>query len=247
MIKRILSLAFVLCITGTTYANEVEFRLEGAFLKPKSNVGAFDNSSGSAPNRSEKIEQKMDSMSALKFSLAKPLNDRLSLVGSIYSPMKGVMTPKVILSNGGTGTSAPFQEDWYGVSGKFTMMLAQFGAEYAFDINDQFHPFLGGGLSFAYFYDGGTESVLNRSGHAIEDFNIDNKITWYISAGLHYDLSSNLSITSSLSYMHLKTDAVYEFSTWRGTGGTVSQSDGVDRIKLEMNPIIFTLGASWKF
>lgn len=237
-ITKILSLSILLCITGTAYADEVEFRLEGAFLKPKSNVGAFDNSNGGNAVRGASVDQEMDSMESLKFSIIKPWNDQISIVGSIYTPMKGVMSPKEVLSILTPG-------DTYGVSGKFKMLLAQLGGEYTVSLSDNFHPFFGAGLAFAYFHNGGTESLLHPNGHAIEDFEIDNTLTGYLSAGAKYNLSSNFSLTGSITYMPLKTDAAYQFSTY--VGQSFPRSVAKDELKLEINPIIFTLGVSWKF
>ncbi|MCK5893792.1 MAG: OmpW family protein [Endozoicomonadaceae bacterium] len=229
-----------LVVAGVACAKDVEFRLESAFLKTESTVGAFDNGSGSSPNRGAKVSQEMDSMESLKFSLVKPLNDNVSMIGSLYTPMNGTMSPKHILS------VTPSNDDSYGVAGKFKMLLAQLGGEYTIHLSDTFHPFLGAGLAYLYFYDGGTDSILNPGGHAIKDFNIDNTLTGYLTAGANYNLSKTFSLTGSISYIPLENvDASYQFSTYLGYN--LPKRAGRDELDLKINPLIFTLGASWSF
>ncbi|MDP0562672.1 MAG: OmpW family outer membrane protein [Candidatus Endonucleobacter sp. (ex Gigantidas childressi)] len=249
MLKSILLSASTLALAGATYANydtDIELQLEGALLLPKSTVGAFDNSAGGNPLRGSKVDQEMDSFESLKFSIIKPIYDQISIVGSIYSPAEVVMSPANVLAVVAVPPGTP-RSDSYGVTGRVKMVLAQLGGEYTIPLSGNFHPFVGAGLAFAYFYNGGTNSMLNHGGHAIENFDINNTISGYISAGAKYHMSDNFSLTGSVTYMPLEMDAAYQFSTYVGNNPPITKEMARDELKLKINPVILTMGANWKF
>lgn len=151
------------------------------------------------------------------------------------------MTPKTIYSN----ASFNKQEDPYGVSGKFTMLLGQFGGEYQLPLGSSFHSFIGVGLALAYFYNGGTDALLNSDAHAVENFDIDTRLAWYGELGASYDMSKNFSLAGFVNYTNLQPNAAYQFSSYRN--GTPTREQARDELKLKINPVILSLGGSWKF
>ncbi|MDP0588786.1 MAG: OmpW family outer membrane protein [Candidatus Endonucleobacter bathymodioli] len=245
MLKVILLSASTLAIAGVAHASDIEIRLEGAFFMPKGTVGAFDNSARNNALRDNSVDQKIDSFESLKVSIIKPFDDNISFVGSFYSPTEVVMEPETVLSVLTPPPGLAPATDSYGVSGKVKMILAQFGGEYTFPLSDEFHPFVGAGVAFAYFYNGGTKALLNPGGHAIEDFHVDKTITGYLSAGFKYNLSNTFALIGSVTYMPLEMDAGYQFSTYQTL--PVTKSAAYDDIKLKVNPIILAMGASYKF
>jgi outer membrane protein len=81
--------------------------------------------------------------------------------------------------------------------------------QYHFDTGGKFHPFVGVGLNYTYFFDTNTKGDLKDLGG---DLDLDN--SWGLAGeiGLDYDLGNDWMIGGQIYYMDIDTDATLKVS-----------------------------------
>lgn len=81
--------------------------------------------------------------------------------------------------------------------------------QYHFDTGSKFHPFVGVGVNYTYFFDTNTKGDLKSLGG---DLDLDN--SWGLAGeiGLDYDLGNDWMIGGQIYYMDIDTDATLKIS-----------------------------------
>jgi len=99
--------------------------------------------------------------------------------------------------------------------------------QYHFETGTSFHPYIGAGVNYTYFFDEDTSGALNGL-----DLDLDD--SWGLAAeiGLDYDLGNDWLISGQVWYIDIDTEAKLE---------------GVGKFDVDIDPWVVMLGVGKKF
>jgi outer membrane protein len=105
-------------------------------------------------------------------------------------------------------------------------------AQWHFDTGSKFHPFVGVGVNYTYFFDTNTKGALKDAGGKLD---LDN--SWGLAGeiGLDYELQDNWLISGQVWYMDIDTDA------------TLKLGGGVSKFNVSIDPWVYMISVGKKF
>jgi len=105
-------------------------------------------------------------------------------------------------------------------------------AQWHFDTGSKFHPFVGVGVNYTYFFDTNTKGALKDAGGKLD---LDN--SWGLAGeiGLDYELQDNWLISGQVWYMDIDTDAKLKL------GGATS------KFNVSIDPWVYMISVGKKF
>jgi outer membrane protein len=106
--------------------------------------------------------------------------------------------------------------------------------QWHFPTGSSFHPYVGAGVNYTYFFDEDTKGALGDTG---ADLDIDD--SWGLAAevGLDYELQNEWLLSGQIWYISIEPEA-------KVTGGTLALDEKID---VEIDPWVFMLSAGKKF
>lgn len=102
-----------------------------------------------------------------------------------------------------------------------------FTLQYHFDTPSKFHPFIGAGFNYTYFFDEDTSGALNGL-----DLDLDGSWGWAAEAGFDYALENDWLVSAQVWYIDIETEADLE---------------GVGKFDVDIDPWVVMLGVGKKF
>jgi len=106
--------------------------------------------------------------------------------------------------------------------------------QWHFPTGTSFHPYLGAGVNYTYFFDEDTKGALGDTGASLD---IDNSWGWAGEAGVDYLFPSDWMVSAQLWYIGIKPDAEVK-------GGTLGLNED---LQVEINPWVFMASFGKKF
>ena len=108
-------------------------------------------------------------------------------------------------------------------------------AQYHFNTGPNWHPFLGIGLNYTYFFDEETKGDLKSAGG---DLSLDSSWGLALEAGLDYEFSNNWLIGAQVYWMDIDTDATLKIKDlgFKSSGNEVS-----------IDPWVYMISIGYKF
>ncbi len=108
-------------------------------------------------------------------------------------------------------------------------------AQYHFDTGTKWHPFLGVGLNYTYFFDEETKGDLKSLGGKLE---LDSSWGFALEAGLDYELPNNWLIGAQVYWIDIDTDATLTVKDldFKSSGNEVS-----------IDPWVYMISVGYKF
>jgi len=106
--------------------------------------------------------------------------------------------------------------------------------QWHFPTGTSFHPYLGAGINYTYFFDEDTKGALGDTGASLD---IDNSWGWAGEAGVDYLFPSDWMVSAQLWYIGIKPDAEVK-------GGTLGLNED---LQVEINPWVFMASFGKKF
>jgi len=106
--------------------------------------------------------------------------------------------------------------------------------QWHFPTGTSFHPYLGAGINYTYFFDEDTKGALGDTGANLD---IDNSWGWAGEAGVDYLFPNDWMVSAQLWYIGIKPDAEVK-------GGTLGLNEDLD---VEINPWVFMASFGKKF
>lgn len=110
-----------------------------------------------------------------------------------------------------------------------------FTVQYHFDTGSKWHPFLGAGLNYTYFFDEKTKGDLKSLN---SDLSLKSSWGLALEAGLDYELTDNWLIGAQVYWMDIDTEATLEIDdlNFRSSGNDVS-----------IDPWVYMFSVGYKF
>lgn len=102
-----------------------------------------------------------------------------------------------------------------------------FSLQYHFDTESQFNPYVGAGLNYTLFFDEDTTGPL--AGTSLE---LDDSVGLAAQIGADFELSEKMSVNFDVRWIDINTDA---------------ELDGAALEEVEIDPLVYSLTAVWKF
>ena len=102
-----------------------------------------------------------------------------------------------------------------------------FSLQYHFDTAGAFDPYVGAGLNYTLFFDEETEGPL-----AGTDLDLDDSFGFAAQLGADFAVSETVSLNFDIRWIDINTDA---------------ELDGVALEEVEIDPMVYSLTAVWKF
>lgn len=102
-----------------------------------------------------------------------------------------------------------------------------FSLQYHFDTAGAFDPYVGAGLNYTLFFDEDTEGPL-----AGTDLDLDDSFGFAAQLGADFAVSEAVSLNFDIRWIDINTDA---------------ELDGVALEEVEIDPMVYSLTAVWKF
>ena len=99
--------------------------------------------------------------------------------------------------------------------------------QWHFPTGSNFHPYIGAGVNYTYFFDEDTSGVLNGV-----DLELDDSWGLAAEAGVDFDLGNNLVLSGQLWYLDIETEA---------------KLAGVGTLDVDVDPWVFMVGIGKKF
>ena len=107
--------------------------------------------------------------------------------------------------------------------------------QYHFNTGTNFHPYVGAGLNYTYFWDeNASDAPFNGS-----NLNLDNSWGFAGEVGLDYTLKNDYLISAQVWYINIETEADSS-----GAAGNPALAGAAD---VDINPWVFMLGVGKKF
>lgn len=107
--------------------------------------------------------------------------------------------------------------------------------QYHFNTGSEFHPYVGAGLNYTYFWDENTsDAPFNGS-----DLDLDDSWGFAAEAGLDYVLENDYLVSAQVWYIDIETEA-----TSSGAAGNPALAGKAD---VDINPWVFMIGVGKKF
>jgi len=102
-----------------------------------------------------------------------------------------------------------------------------FSLQYHFDTAGTFDPYIGAGLNYTLFFDEDTEGPLEGT-----DLDLDDSFGLAAQLGADFKVSEAVSLNFDIRWIDINTDA---------------ELDGVALEEVEIDPMVYSLTAVWKF
>ncbi|MGD8616927.1 MAG: OmpW family outer membrane protein [Gammaproteobacteria bacterium] len=106
--------------------------------------------------------------------------------------------------------------------------------QWHFPTGSSFHPYVGAGFNYTYFFDEDTKGDLGDTG---ADLDIDDSWGFAGEVGLDYELQNEWLLSGQIWYIGIEPEA-------KITGGTLGLDEKID---VEIDPWVFLLSAGKKF
>jgi outer membrane protein len=108
-------------------------------------------------------------------------------------------------------------------------------AQYHFDTGPNWHPFIGIGLNYTYFFDEETKGDLKSLGG---DLSLDSSWGFALEAGLDYEFSNNWLVGAQVYWIDIDTDATLKIDdlNFKSSGNEVS-----------IDPWVYMISVGYKF
>ena len=106
-------------------------------------------------------------------------------------------------------------------------------AQYHFDTGTKWHPYLGLGINYTYFFDEDTKGTLADLG---SDLSLSGSWGFAGEAGLDYEFDNNWLVSAQLWYIGIKPEATLSID-----------GVGTDKFDVSINPWVVMLGVGYKF
>ncbi len=114
--------------------------------------------------------------------------------------------------------------------------------EYRFNPHGKIRPYVGAGVNWTIWLDSDTSPALTNALDGIiggvdsTDINLSNSFGFAANVGLDWELSDNWAVNANVWWLDLQTEAKIFIN------GTE-----VTRTKVNVNPLVFSLGLAWRF
>ncbi|MBF7686889.1 OmpW/AlkL family protein [Acinetobacter rathckeae] len=113
-------------------------------------------------------------------------------------------------------------------------------------VSNVFRPYAGAGVMYAHFsdfqLDGAVSNDVTKKGMAITNVKVKDAVAPVAFIGADYNLTKDLFLTASVSYVHLNTRASLDINN-KATGATVVKGS----TRIQVDPIVTYLGFGYRF
>lgn len=118
--------------------------------------------------------------------------------------------------------------------GKVTQLPPTLTLQYHFDTGSNFHPFIGAGVNYTYFWDEETKGGLGATG---ADLSVDDSWGYAAELGLDYTMDNDWLVSAQVWYINIEPDAKVK-------GGALGLNE---KIEVEINPWVFMASVGKRF
>ncbi|MDY6840799.1 MAG: OmpW family outer membrane protein, partial [Pseudomonadota bacterium] len=109
--------------------------------------------------------------------------------------------------------------------------------------NSRFQPYAGVGVNYTTFFDEQTSSGLNGAlGAASSELELDDSVGVAVELGMDYMLSENFGLNAALWWADINTDATVK--VYDGNGSQLAKTD---EFEVELDPMVYMVGFTYKF
>ena len=114
---------------------------------------------------------------------------------------------------------------------------------YPMSSSSAFQPYAGLGVNYTTFFEEKTSSALNGAlGGASSELELDDSVGVAVEIGMDYMLSDNFGLNAAMWWADINTDAT--ITSYKADG---SENLQTDEFEVEIDPMVYMVGFSYKF